>query len=158
MKLTFGTSDTRNVLEFLAAMKPKEKDALIEVWKEAHMGTTVEVHPIKPAYTREEEAGLHLLLAKWLKMDPGITIGLEHLKEMVCRAMWGSIRQVGPGGQETYIAARRTTRKWDSDRREYVRSKLTRQEYAELIDFVYGMAAQDGVVLPKLERNMFEAG
>ena len=153
MKLRFGTSDTRNVLEFLATMKPKEKDALLAVWKEAHMGTTVQVDPIKPQYTREEEAGFHLLLTEWLRMDPGITIGVERLKEIVCRGMWGSIRLVGPHGQDEYVAARRTTRKWDVERKEYVRSKLSCEEYAELIDFVYRMAAEDGIVLPLLKKE-----
>lgn len=158
MKLQCGTSASKELLGILAGFFRGKREEFEQIASQAQMGITVQVDPIKPAYTRQEESGFHLLLSEWLRMDPGITIGLEHLKEMVCRGMWGSIRQAGPGGQETYIAARRTTRKWDADRREYVRSKLTREEYAELIDFVYGMAAQDGIVLPKLERNMVEAG
>jgi hypothetical protein len=153
MKLTFGTSDTRNVLEFLATMKPKEKDSLLRVWKEAHMGTTVRVDPIKPAYTRAEENTFHMLLEEWLRVDPGITIGAEHLKEMVCRAKWGIVRARAPGGQELEIAARRTTRKWDADEKDYVPSKLTREEYAELIDFVMDMAAMDGTMLTRPEKK-----
>lgn len=153
MKLKAGTSVSKNILEFMAKVFPGKQAECLDIWSAAQMGITVQIEPIKPQYTREEEAGFHLLLSEWLKADPGITVGVERLKEIVCRAMWGSIRLVGPHGQEEYVAARRTTRKWDSDAKDYIPSKLSREEYAELIDFVDRMAAEDGILLPKLQRK-----
>jgi hypothetical protein len=153
LKLQCGTSASKELLGILAGFFRGKREEFEQIASQAQMGITVQVDPIKPAYTREEESGLHWLLTEWLRMDPGITIGVERLKEIVCRGMWGSIRLVGPHGQDEYVAARRTTRRWDVERKEYVRSKLSREEYAELIDFVYRMAAEDGIVLPTLQRG-----
>ena len=153
MKLQCGTSASKELLGILAGFFRGKREEFENIAAQAQMGITVQVDPIKPAYTREEEAGFHLLLTEWLRMDPGITIGVERLKEIVCRGMWGSIRLVGPHGQDEYVAARRTTRRWDVERKEYVRSKLSREEYSELIDFVYRMAAEDGIVLPILQKE-----
>ena len=146
-----GTSVGREILTKLAHSLPGSVDELSAISDQAQLGIHLEVHPIKPQYTRAEESGFHLLLTEWLKMDPTITIGVERLKELVCRHMWGSIRLVGPGGQDEYISARRTTRKWDVERRAYVPSKLTREEYADLIEHTYRMAALDGIYLPDME-------
>jgi hypothetical protein len=157
LKLQCGTSASKELLGILAGFFRGKREEFEQIASQAQMGITIQVDPIKPQYTREEESGLHLLLAEWLRMDPGITIGIERLKESVCRSMWGVVRLVGIHGQEEFVASRRTTRVWDHERKEYVRSKLSREEYAELIDFVYRLAAEDGIVLPKLERNMVEA-
>ncbi len=113
----------------------------------------MDIEPVEPESTDDQREGFHVLLDHWLRMDPRITISKEDMKEAVCKAFWGVVRLVGPGGQEKLIAARRTTRKWDTDRKRYVRSSLSREEYSALIEFVCGMAAQDGIVLPELERR-----
>lgn len=153
MKLQVGTSASKELLGILSGFFRGKREEFEQIAAQAQMGITIQVDPIKPKYTREEENTFHMLLDEWLRVDPGITIGAEHLKEMVCRAKWGVIRAVAPGGQELEIAARRTTRKWDADEKDYVPSKLTREEYAELIDFVIDMAALDGTMLTRPEKK-----
>lgn len=157
MKVKLGTSISRVVLTRLAEVLRGHEDELLELDKEGSMGITLEVNPIKPQYTREEENGFHWLLEQWMKLDPRITYSLSDLKEDVCKAMWGVVRVVGPFGQERLIAARRTTRVWDHDKREYVKARLTREMYAELIDFTYRIAAEDGTVLPIMEASCAQA-
>jgi len=117
------------------------------------LGALVQIEPIEPAYTRPEEAGFHLLLNAWLAMDRSLTFDVEQLKEAICKSFWGVVRLVGPGGQEHLIAAKRTTREWDHDKKRYRRKKLTVEQYAELIDHTYRMAATDGTLLPELDKE-----
>lgn len=151
MKLTLGTNDARTFLHETGRMFRNHQHGLDSI--DVRMGVRVTIESVKPDYTRQEEAGFHWLLSEWLRLDPELSYSLEDLKESVCTAMWGAVRLVGPGGQEKLIASRRTTRKWDHDEKAYVAAKLSREEYAELIDFTHHMAAHDGVVLPDCDKT-----
>lgn len=158
MKLTLGTNDARTFLHETARMFRSRQHELDSI--DVRMGVRVTIESVKPDYTRQEEAGFHWLLSEWLRLDPELSYSLEDLKEYVCAAKWGVVRLVGPGGQEKLIASRRTTRKWDHDamtpdgrRGAYVPTKLSREEYAELMDFTQGMAAEKGVVLPDCDKT-----
>lgn len=151
MNLKLGTTDARNLLHEIGTMFRHLKPQIEKL--DLRAGLYLDIEPVKPESTDDQREGFHVLLNYWIGMDPRLTISTEDLKEAVCKAMWGVVRLVGPGGQEKLIAARRTTRKWDTDRKRYVRSTLTREEYSALIEFVYRMAAEDGIVLPELERE-----
>jgi len=127
--------------------------AIRDVCERNPLGAMVDVSPVEPEYTREEERGFHWLLQQWLVMDRSITWPHETLKTKVLIAHFGAVRLVGPGGQEELIPARRTTSVWDHDKKKYRRKKLSVEQYAELIDFVYRMAAQDGTVLPVMQKE-----
>lgn len=126
--------------------------AIRDVCESNPLGAMVEVTPVEPEYSREEEKGFHWLLNQWLLMDRGITWDAEMLKSKVLMACFGAVRLIGPGGQEQLIPARRTTSEWDHDKKRYRKKKLRVEQYADLIDFVYRMAAEDGTVLPVMEK------
>jgi len=126
--------------------------AIRDVCERNPLGAMVEVTPVEPEYSREEEKGFHWLLNQWLLSDRGITWDVDMLKTKVLIAFFGAVRLTGPGGQEELIPVRRTTSEWDHEKKRYKKKKLSVEQYAELIDFVYQMAAEDGTVLPVMEK------
>lgn len=128
-------------------------EAIKAACEKSKLGVKITIAAIKPKYTRQEEKSLHWLLARWIDADPGLTVSLEQLKEDVCKALYGVVRQTSFGGQESFIAARRTTRRWDFRAGAYVDEPLTVDEYAELIDYIYRLASEDGITLPELDRS-----
>lgn len=123
----------------------------VEVTGDFCLGGTFSLTEIHPDYTRQEEKGFHWLLSQWRRHDPKITSSIDDLKTDVLKACYGVVRTVSFGGQEHYKPARRTTEKFNVDTGKYEHDRLSREAYAELIDFVYRLAAQDGTVLPDLD-------
>ena len=117
----------------------------------------VRIRPAKNEHISEQRSGFHWLLGRWLKMDPRITVDLLTLKAQLQMACFGVVRRVGLHGQEDLIPARTTTRVWDHDLRRYVQEELPKDGYTRLIEFTYASAAEDGVILPELEKEHAES-
>ncbi len=150
MNLKIGTADAREFLHQMGLMFRHLRPQLEKM--DVRAGLYIDVESVEPESTDDQREGFHVLIDSWLRLDPSITYSAEDLKGAVCKAMWGVVKLTGPGGQEQYIAARRTTRKWDTDKKRYVRSVLSREDYSALIDFTYQMASEDGIQLPELEK------
>ena len=113
----------------------------------------VDISPALDEYTRPEERGFHLLLKWWKEADPKISATVDELKTHVLMAKYGVAVRTLPQGQEIHIPLRRTTSVWDPDQKRYRRKKMSCADYADLIDTVYYLADQDGIVLPELEKE-----
>ena len=103
--------------------------------------------------SRKQRKGWHWLLGKWLKMDGGVAENREALKTRLLILMWGAIRVSDKHGNESLIAIRRTTQYWDWEMTPpgYRRKKISKQDYTDLVQFTYDMAAMDRIHLPDLD-------
>lgn len=120
------------------------------------MGVDVVVKPVKLRYTREEENGFHWLLRQWVKMENGNSTekAEQDKKDYVLMKYFGFIHLFDKHGNDVWLPARTTTRQWQwGSKPGYVPCKLSKSDYAELIDATKRMAADDGVVLPELEKE-----
>ena len=101
----------------------------------------------------KQRKGWHWLLGKWLKMDSRVAENREALKTRLLILMWGGIRVSDKYGNESLIAARRTTQYWDWEMTPpgYRRKKISKQDYTDLVQFTYDMAAFDKTYLPELK-------
>jgi len=115
------------------------------------LGALVQIEPIEPESSDEQRDGFHVLLDKWMKMDRGISFTKEMLKTRIYIVHFGAAKLTGWSGQEELIPVRTTTRIWDYDKKRYQRKLLSVEQYSELIEFTYRVAAQDGTVLPALD-------
>ena len=122
-------------------------------------GVSVTVEPVAPESSDPQQRGWHWLLHQWLLIDPEIAANLEALKSRLLILMWGCCRVSDRHGNETLIPLRRTTQQWSWDvvPPRYVKKKLTRQLYTELVEFTYQKAAEDGTVLPDMDPRFKEA-
>ena len=120
------------------------------------LGIVLSCEPAKEHQTDQQRAGWHWLLSEWLEIDPGVARNLEELKTFVLIAKFGAAKVTDEHGNEAFIPLRRTTQLWDWDRAGYKRKLLSKALYVELIDFTYQMAAQDDVVLPELEPEVWK--
>lgn len=120
------------------------------------LGVTLSAEPNKERQTEKQRNGLHLLLTWWLEADPTIARDLEDLKTKMLKAKFGAAKVTDEHGNEAFIPVRRTTREWSWELPGYKRKLLSRALYIDLIEFVYDMAAQEGVMLPNLEPDVMK--
>lgn len=118
------------------------------------LGLGVELAPLGEQ-TDDQRKGWHWLLGQWLELDPDIAKNREALKTRLLIAMFGAIKVTDRHGNESYIAARRTTQYWDWDMvpPNYRRKKLSKQLYSDLVHFTYDLAAEDGTNLPEMKKE-----
>ena len=124
--------------------------------KELPLGIVLTAEPVKERQTDQQREGFHLLLSWWLDLDPRIARDLEELKTKVLIAKFGAAKVTDQHGNEAFIPLRRTTQIFDWDIPGYRRKLLSRSLYIELIDSVYRMASEDGIVLPDLEPEVWK--
>lgn len=115
------------------------------------LGIVVSAEAVKAHQTDQQRESFHLLLSWWLDMDPAIAKNLEDLKTKVLMSKFGAAKVTDEHGNEAFMPVRRTTQEFDWERGGYKRKLLSKKLYIELIDHVYQMASQDGVVLPELD-------
>lgn len=120
------------------------------------LGIVLSAEPAREHQTDEQRAGFHWLLSQWLSLDPSVARNPDDLKTKILIAKFGAAKVTDRHGNEALIPLRRTTQIWDWDIPGYKRKLLSRALYIELIDFVYGMAADEGVVLPDLEPDVMK--
>lgn len=132
----------------------KEIAAMVGMeWKPEYYA--LELKPIGGVQTERQQKGWHWLLDQWLEIDPDIAANKEALKTRLLIAMFGAIKVTDKHGNESYIAARRTTQVWDWDiiPPNYRRKKLSKKLYTDLVEFTYRIAAEDGTQLPIMKRE-----
>lgn len=117
------------------------------------LGVVLSYDPVVEHQTDEQRAGFHWLLSQWLELAPDVARNLEDLKTKVLIAKFGAAKVTDEHGNVTFIPLRRTTQLWDWDRPGYKRKLLSKSLYIELIDSVYQMASEDGIILPELEKD-----
>ena len=124
-------------------------------------GVSVILNPLCQSSDSQRQ-GWHWLLGEWLKLDPVVAKNMEALKTRLLIIKFGAINVSDKHGNESLIAARRTTQfwSWETVPPGYVRQQLSKELYTELVEFTYQMAAQDNIVLPdmlkKYEREFLE--
>ena len=153
MKIRIGTSRLFEWLEYTSRLAPQFRDALMPL-AESKLGVEFEPKAIKAQYTRHQECGFHYLINQWMKRDKRITVDQETFKSQLLMACFGAAVTYGYDGQESLVPVRRTTQEWDHEENGYVRKKISRELYTQLIEFVYRMAAEDSIVLPELKAEM----
>lgn len=119
--------------------------------KDLPLGIVLSAEPVREHQTDQQRESFHLLLSWWLDLDPTIAKNLEDLKTKILISKFGAAKVTDEHGNETFIPVRRTTTIFDWDRGGYRRKLLSKKLYIELIDHVYQMASEDGVVLPELD-------
>lgn len=151
MNLKIGTQDARNLINEISKSFRHLRPQLEKL--DLRSGLYVDLEPVEPESTDDQREGFHVLLDHWMRMDPRITATKDELRHYICTVHFGVAVKRLPGGQEIHIPARTTTKRWDHDRKRYFPAALPRDDYSALIDLVYRMAAEDGIVLPELERD-----
>lgn len=151
MKTKFGGKAAKEIIEVICRHDRFNAEKWVNLLK-GPLGVSFEGKTIKQKYTRQEEKGLHWLLAQWIKRS-GMTVDIERLKHDVCKVVYGVAVQTSFGGQETHVPLRTTTKKWDVTEGRYTASPLDVEGYAHLMERIYQLAADDGIVLPELERK-----
>ena len=114
----------------------------------------LELVPLAPELTPKQSRGYWLLLGKWLKIKPMPGVDKDDLHKWVCSKHFGHIERELPDGRIDWIPVRTTTKKWDEESKRYRRKILTRELESGLIEFVYRVAAEGGVVLPELKKEL----
>lgn len=150
MNLQLDTVDARHLLNEMGSLFPDFEPQIERL--DIRAGLYVDIEPVDPISTDDQREGLHVLLTQWMRMDRRITADINDLRHWCCLKKFGAVVKTLPDGQEIKIPARTTTKRWDHNRRRYVRSKLSRSLYSELIDSVFILAAERGSVLKDLER------
>lgn len=123
---------------------------------EQPLGVVLTAEPVREHQSDEQRAGWHWLLGQWLELDPGVAKSAEALKTFLLTAKFGAVKVTDDAGNEAYLPLRRTTQEWSWDIPGYKRKLLPKALYVELIDFTYNLAAEDGVILPPLEPDVFK--
>lgn len=106
--------------------------------------------PVKAKHSAKQRRAFHWLIGQWMELDARIGKDADRLKTEILKSHFGVLRVSHEDGNETFIPLKRTTQEWSWDKAAYVRKELTREQYRELIDYVYRIAAEDGTVLPDL--------
>ncbi len=141
----------RRILRTIDQLMPRlgiDMEALLE----APLGCEVTIDVIRPQYTSDQERGFHFLLSEWLKLKPMPGVDKDALKKWVLSNHFGHIEAELPDGRIDWIPLRTTTRAWSHENKRYGPQKLPREQYSELIEYVYRAAAEGNVVLPELEK------
>lgn len=116
------------------------------------LGVEVTIDLIKADKTEKQNAGLWWLYGQWIKFAHNRMHGIsaEDLHLWACCKHFGYFEREFPDGRIDWIPLRTTTRVWDHDAKRYRRKNLPREDESALIDAVYRLAAEGGVVLPDL--------
>lgn len=120
------------------------------------LGIILSAEPVKEHQTDQQRAGFHWLLSQWLELAPDVARNLEDLKTKILMAKFGVAKVTDEHGNEALIPVRRTTQEWSWEKPGYKRKLLSKALYVELIDFTYNMAAEDGIILPELEPEVWK--
>lgn len=120
-------------------------------------GHRVELVQEQPDHTDKQRGGFHWLLSKWLEINPRAARDSEQLKTHILKLHFGVMRITDDHGNELLLPLKRTTQEWSWDKGRYVKKQLTMDQYRELIDHTYQLAAEHGTVLPDLDPDYKEA-
>lgn len=145
MKLQFGTTQARIVLDQLKRWLPARAGAIDKLVGEARLGIEIELRVIKPAHSDEQRglywASLHAFGA-WLGYSARETESLLH--PLICVETWGQsgTRSFTLRGREYEWPVPAQTSSKDGDGR-----KRDRETYGALIDTLGRVAAEHGFVI-----------
>ena len=117
------------------------------------LGAQISIVEAKDAQSDLQRKGFHLLLTWWIEMAGKNMRGFEALKTDVLKVQWGVIKVIDSHGNEHFAPLKRTSTEWSWDSMSYIEKPCTKEQYSDLIETVYRMAAEDGIILPELDQK-----
>lgn len=161
---TMGNGDSASkLLELFAKKWPEHKwPALLQ-----GIGYKIIIESLHKSHSNEQQRGFFVLIKQWYEMDDALKtdvlplrvhnepekVQLDELRNQVYMFHFGKLYVTDHDGNEIEKPVRTTTRYWSWKHGTYLPDSLSMELYSTLIERVYHLAAERGIVLPSLERK-----